>query len=340
MRQDIANVVYNQDKFESQEPMTADHVLVFPGAQVALQTAALTFARDCHSIVFTPGYQSTVESPEWAKSSQGVTQIPRSPDNNWQVDPDKLNSAIQPNTRFLILNEPHNPSGVIMSRELQEQVIEICRENDIVILCDEVYRLLEHDHDPEEIDATTSSFSRIPSMANAYEKGISAVTMSKPWGGCGISIGWLVCRDPSMVQRLVDVQYFAAACVSRASEIQGRMVLAASSAILKDRMATIRQNKALLQEFIEVKYAKWFSWNPPNAGAIAFVKFLGPWKSEQLGDELAKAGISIKPAYCFADGVTPEMQQYFRVGFGERKMPLALEALGEFVQKHQESWVS
>ncbi|CAJ1943373.1 unnamed protein product [Cylindrotheca closterium] len=346
LRQDIANVVYNQDKNEDQEPMTADNVLVFPGAQVALQTAALAFARDCHSIVFTPGYQSTVESPDWAKTSQGTTQIPRSPENNWQVDPEKLKEAMQPNTKFLILNEPHNPSGIIMSRELQAQVIEICREHDIVILCDEVYRLLEHDHDDTDgsktIHTTSSSSSslRIPSMANAYEKGISAVTMSKPWGGCGISIGWLVCRDRSMIQTLVDVQYFGTACVSRVSEIQGRMVLAASSAILKDRMTTIRHNKALLQEFIEVKYAKWFSWNRPNAGAIAFVKFLGPWTSNQFGDELAKAGISIKPAYCFADTIPPEIQQYFRVGFGERRMPLALEALGEFVEKHQDSWGS
>ena len=37
--------------------ITADHVLVFPGAQVALQTAAVALAADCHSIVFTPGYQ-------------------------------------------------------------------------------------------------------------------------------------------------------------------------------------------------------------------------------------------------------------------------------------------
>ena len=58
-------------------------------------------------------------------------------------------------------------------------------------------------------------------MANAYEKGISCVTMSKPWGGCGISVGWLACSDLSMIQKLVDIQYFGCACISRASEIQG-----------------------------------------------------------------------------------------------------------------------
>ena len=47
---------------------------------------------------------------------------------------------------------------------------------------------------------------------------------------------------------------------------------------------------------------------------------------------MAEASTSIKPAYCFTDDeVEGDMEEYFRVGFGEIKMPLALEALGKFV---------
>lgn len=325
LRQDIARVVYDNQ-------LRAEHILVFPGGQVAIQTAALVFAKNCHSIVFTPGYQSTVESPEWAMRGDdhhSVTQIPRSPENNWQVDLQLVKAAIQENTRFLILNEPYNPGGILMTSRLQHEVIDLCRQHGIVVLCDEVYRLLEHD----PIQTT-----RISTMANAYALGISAVTMSKPWGGCGITIGWLACSNLEMIQQLVDVQYFGTACVSRASEIQGRMVLAASDAILEERLSIIHQNKKLLQDFIEVRYKEWFSWRRPNAGAIAFVKFLGPWTSEALGNELAKVGISIKPAYCFAETVTPQIQQYFRVGFGERKMPAALEAFESFVKANEQVW--
>ena len=321
LRQDIAHTIY-EDK------LSAENVLVSPGAQVAIQTAALAFATNGHSIVFTPGYQSTVESPLWAVNNEGITKIQRLPSNNWQVDVQKLREAIIPNkTKFLILNEPNNPSGLVMSVELQQQVIDVCREHDIIILCDEVYRLLEHDDD-----------ARLPPIANVYEKGISCVTMSKPWGGCGITIGWLACQDMSMIQQLIDVQYFGCACVSRASEIQGRMVLQVSDMILKERREIIFQNKALLQDFIENKYKERFEWNRPNAGAICFVKFKGPYTSEQLGRLLADASISIKPAYCFTDDITDEVKNYFRVGFGEKKMPLALDALGKFVDDHEEQW--
>jgi aspartate/methionine/tyrosine aminotransferase len=322
LKQDIATVVYDDE-------LSAANILVFPGGQVAIQTAAIAFATGCHSIVFTPGYQSTIESPEWANNNDGITKIPRRPENNWQVDPERLREAIQENTKFVILNEPYNPGGIVMSQELQSEVIQICRQHDIVILCDEVYRLLEHE----------ATGTRIPTIANAYESGISAVTMSKPWGGCGITIGWLACSNTKMIQRLVDVQYFGSACVSRASEIQARMVLGASDIILKDRISIIHKNKELLHDFIENRYCQWFSWQQPNAGAIAFVKFKGPWTSAELGQQLANAGISIKPAYCFTDEMTPDIESYFRVGFGERKMPLALEKLAEFVETHQQSWL-
>ncbi len=98
--------------------------------------------------------------------------------------------------------------------------------------------------------------------------------------------------------------------------------------------------------FIEEEHCEWFEWNRPNAGAIAFVKFKGPWTSDVLGRHLARAGISIKPAYCFVDraavaeGATKdgELSGYFRIGYGERKIACALKALGDFVRAHEDSW--
>jgi aspartate/methionine/tyrosine aminotransferase len=147
-----------------------DNILVFAGGQVAIQTAAQAFARNCHSIVFTPGYQSTIESPEWAKDNMGVTQIRRRASNDWQIDLEQVRAAIRPDTKYMIINEPYNPGGIVMKQCLQKELVELCEEHGIVILSDEVYRLLEH-----------NSEDRIPAIAEAYHKGISCVTMSKPW---------------------------------------------------------------------------------------------------------------------------------------------------------------
>jgi len=93
---------------------------------------------------------------------------------------------------------------------------------------------------------------------------------------------------------------------------------------------------------MERQYSEWFSWNRPNAGAISFVTFKGPMTSAELGKALATVGISMKPAYCFADEMDVdamrEIASYFRVGFGERKMPVALKALSAFVEANACAW--
>ncbi len=300
--------------------ITADNVVVFAGGQVALQTAAFALLdRDSHSIVFTPGYQSVVQAPVHAGSA--VTQIPLCPEKNWQIDPAAVEAAVQDNTRYMVINEPYNPAGTLMDHGLQQALRDIAERHNIYLMSDEVYRLLEHDAN-----------SQLPAMADLYGKGISACTMSKPWGGCGISIGWLAFQDETLRQKLIDVQYFGTACPSRASEIQALMTLRDSASIVADRLQIIRRNLALLDNFFEL-YSELFEWVRPQAGAIAFVKFKGPLSAAELGSQLAQSGISIKPAYVFT-GNTSSHQQYFRIGFGEAAMPRALDALVEFIKQN------
>jgi aspartate/methionine/tyrosine aminotransferase len=306
------------------EDIGADNILVFTGGQVALQTAALSLLDSgSHSIVFSPGYQSVLQAPVHAGSQ--VTKIPLRPQDNWQIDLEAVEAAIRPNTRYMVINEPYNPAGTLMSHQLQRQLKDIAEKHGMYLLSDEAYRLLEHD-----------AKDRLPPIADLYSRGLSACTLSKPWGGCGVTIGWLALQDMQLKQKLVDVQYFGTACPSRASEIQAIMTLRASDIILEKRLNIIRRNLVLLDQFIE-DYGDLFEWVRPNAGAIAFVKFKGPLKSDELGEQLAKSGISIKPAYVFTGDYTTH-QQYFRIGYGEEIMPRALTALIEFVEKNKQAW--
>ena len=162
----------------------------------------------------------------------------------------------------------------------------------------------------------------------------SCVTMSKPWGACGVTIGWLVSPNLSAIEKLKDVQYFGTACPSRASEIQAIMVLKSSDKILERNLKIINENKVLLNRFME-KFKEYFTWNVPDAGATCFIDCL-PLSSAILGAELAEVGIGVKPAYCFCEEVYEEIEGYFRVGYGERGFKERLEKLEEFVEGKRE----
>ena len=172
-------------------------------------------------------------------------------------------------------------------------------------------------------------------MADAYERGISACTMSKPWGACGITIGWLATQDMALKQKCVDVQYFGTACPSRASELQAIMTLRAHEPIVANKLEIIHHNLCLLDDFM-TRNNDLFEWVRPSASTVGFVRFKGGLDSEVLGERLAAAGISIKPAYVFSDDVG-EYRDYFRIGFGEKVMPEALAALDAFAKEFRES---
>lgn len=304
--------------------INAENILIFAGGQVALQTAAYAVLdKDSHSIAFTPGYQSVQQAPEHAFSE--TTKIKLYARNQWQINPQDVEKAIRSNTRYIVLNEPYNPTGTVMKPDVQQALIAMARKHNLTILCDEAYRLLEHDES-----------DRLPAMADAYENGLSASAMSKPWGGCGITLGWLALQNLNLKQKLVDIQYFGTACPSRASEIQAIMTLRASDTILAKNLEIIKINLQMLDQFMD-KYADFFEWIRPTASSVAFVRFKGPLSSDQLGEQLAEDGISIKPTYCFIDDVT-EYSDYFRIGFGEKAMPARLDALTRFVEKHKAGW--
>jgi aspartate/methionine/tyrosine aminotransferase len=115
--------------------------------------------------------------------------------------------AIRSNTRYLVINEPFHPAGSLMSRRLQGDLIALAERHNLHLLSDEAYRLLEHD-----------PLTRLPAMADAYLRGISLCTLSKPWGACGVTIGWLALQDNALRQACIDVQYFGSACPGRDSD--------------------------------------------------------------------------------------------------------------------------
>lgn len=316
LREEIA-ALYGQN-------INAENIVVFTGAQVALQTAAFAIIEENnHAIVFSPAYQSVQQAPLFAGAD--ITVIALSAENNWQIDVSEVERAIKPNTKYMVINEPYNPAGTLMSISTQQQLKDLAQHHGIYLMFDEVYRLLEH-----------KSGDRLPAMAELYNKGLSASTFSKPWGAGGIAIGWVALQDMSLKQRLVDAQYFGTVCPSRAGEIQAIMVLRSSEKILDRNLAIIQHNLKLIDAFIE-NYSDLFEWVRPNAGAIGFIKFKGPLNSNELGVELAKASISIKPAYVFADN-SDAFSDYFRIGYGEKIMPAALAALEAYVSEHCDTW--
>lgn len=90
-----------------------------------------------------------------------------------------LKKIIRRNTRAIVINSPHNPTGCLISGEKLASIVELARSRDILLFSDEVYRFLEYDQS-----------DRRPAACDIYENAVSLGVMSKAFGLAGLRIGW------------------------------------------------------------------------------------------------------------------------------------------------------
>ena len=113
--------------------------------------------------------------------------------NCWELDFDELESLISPQTRIIVVNFPHNPTGYVPSESDFDRLIGLARRYDLWLFCDEIYRGLEFG-------------PTIPSAADLYEKAIVLSGLSKTYGLPGLRAGWVVIRNAKLRDELIQMQ--------------------------------------------------------------------------------------------------------------------------------------
>ena len=265
-----------------------------------------------HAIVETPCYESAIALAR--STGADVSPWQRRFDNGWRHDLDELERLMTPRTRVLYINQPHNPTGTLMPQATFERVVELARERDVVLFCDEVYRELEHD-----------SAARLEAACDCYERAVSLGSISKTYGLPGLRIGWLACRDPEIRQALVTLKDYTTICASAPSELLVALALRHRERLVARNLEIVARNLPLLDEFF-ARHADVFAWVRPTAGPIGFPVVRGVADVDVLCEALAKAGVLLLP------GSVYDEPRHVRVGFGRADVPEALELLEELLK--------
>lgn len=295
----------------------ADETLVFSGAEEGIYCAAhalLTY--DDHAIVISPSYQSLSAVPA---SLCKVTPIWLDEKTNWMLDINRIDDALQANTKLIIMNFPNSPTGAILKSDTFIELINLARSKGIYIFSDEVYRLLEFDET-----------ERLPAIADCYEKGLSLSVMSKAFGLPGLRIGWIASKDKAVLKRMEQIKHYLTICNSAPGEILALIALRARENILLRNRSIVNDNLSLLDAFME-RCADKISWVRPKGGCIGFPRLLS--KKHHVEDIashlLEEEGVLILPGQVFnVSG------NYFRIGFGRYNMPEALTRFERFIHRH------
>lgn len=297
------------------EQITAGQVLVHAGAEEAIfnfMNVALTHGD--HVIVQAPYYQSLGEVARGLGAE--VSEWFGDPTRFWELDLEVLARALTPRTKVVVVNLPHNPTGFLPKSEFVHELSKLSEQHGFIIFSDEVYRGLELD--PAD---------RLPAMTDINDRAVSLGVMSKTFGLAGLRIGWIATRNERLFSELAAFKDYTTICNSAPSEFLATLALRKAEVIVERNLRIIRKNLDHLDAFFEF-HRDLFNWHRPKAGSIAFPALLEGKVHQFCNDLLEKTGVLLLPGTLYGDGLNS-----FRIGFGRRNMPEALQRLDEYLRE-------
>ncbi|MFC7341552.1 pyridoxal phosphate-dependent aminotransferase [Saccharopolyspora griseoalba] len=174
-------------------------VLVTVGATEALTATMLALVEPGDEVVLVePYYDSYPVAVAMAGGVRRTVALKQGSEHRFELDVDALRAAVGPNTRALVLNSPHNPTGTVFTDAELAAIAEVCRDNDLIAITDEVYEHLLYNGRQHHPLAT------LPGMA---ERTLSISSVGKSFSATGWKIGW-VCGPAELVAAVRAAKQF------------------------------------------------------------------------------------------------------------------------------------
>ncbi len=302
----------------------AAEVLVAAPEEAVFLTMHALLAPGDHVVCTFPGYQSLYELARAIGCEVELWRVRE--EEGWRFDPGDLETMIRPDTKLVVWNFPHNPTGALPSAADYSRMVAAVARVGAWVFSDEMYRLLEPR--PE---------LRLPPAVDLYERGISLAGMSKAFGLAGLRIGWVTTHDGALLQRMQSLKDYTTICSSAPSELLALMALRSREAILSANLDRVERNVRAAGQFF-ARHAERFAWVPPQAGTVCF-----PGLTPQAlpGGE-ARAAASSAEAFCarlleqtgallLPSTVYSYDDAHFRLGLGRDDFEAGLEAVDAYL---------
>ncbi len=218
----------------------------------------------------------------------------------WGLDVESLHRAVTARTRLILVTNPNNPTGGVLTEAEMAEIIRVARRVGAWIVSDEVYR-----------GAEVGGATLTPTFWGRYDKVIVTSGVSKTFGMPGLRIGWVV-APPRTADHLWSYQDYTTLTPATLSDRLARLALepARRERLIARARGILQRQLPQIERWIDT-HADIFDYIRPRAGAIVLIKYRLPITSARLFERLrVEQSVLITPGAHFGVG------KYIRVGYG------------------------
>lgn len=275
-----------------------ENILITTGAIEAdfLVTNVLVKPGDTVIVQF-PAYQALYSTAE-ARGAQ-VKYWQMEIDNGYEPDLDELKKLIDENTKLIVLNIPHNPTGAVISESQLKTILSWAEDGDFWVLCDEVY------HD----------FALYPNIVPPHgrslsKRAISVGSMSKSYGLSGLRLGWIAGPE-EVVNACWGWKDYTSISNSPINDFLATFALKNVDKVIERNLSIARKNLEFFLKWLE-EHKDYFDYVEPKAGVLMFPRLKNiDVTTEELCKKLYEQyKLLMVPGECF------DRPGFLRIGFG------------------------
>ncbi len=269
----------------------AAEVFVTVGATEGIAASVLALAGPGDEvIVFEPYYDSYAATIALSGAVRRPVTL-RPEQGRFTFDPDELRAAVNPRTRLILVNSPHNPTGTVFTRAELEAIAALCREHDLIAVTDEVYEYLTFD------DAAHIPLATLDGMR---ERTVTVSSAGKTFSVTGWKTGW-VTAPAAHIRAVQTVKQFLTFAVSAPYQLAAAYALEHEGAWVEELRKSLQAKRDRL--IVGLEAAGFTTYRPQGTYFVqADIRPLGLADGMDLARALpGKAGVVAVPSQVFYD---------------------------------------
>ena len=269
--------------------------------------------------VVNPGDEVLIPQPCAIMAGAVPVIIELKEENEFRLTAKELEDAITEKTKILILPFPNNPTGAIMERKDLEEIAEVIRKHDILVMSDEIYAELTY----------KEKHVSIVEMEGMRERTILINGFSKAYAMTGWRLGY-ACGPREILEQMTKLHQFAIMCAPTTSQYAAVEALRNGDEDVREMsMAYNQRRRYLLNAFREMK----LSCFEPFGAFYVFpcIKEFGMTSEEFAERFLAEEKVAVVPGTAFGDCG----EGYLRISYAYSldNLKLAIGKLADFVER-------